>query len=393
MSEKNFKENPKLKKLVVLYPYRFRDFDWQRYELEFLSEHLEVHVHELIDALTPEFSVSYANQSELPNVLRFSSIRSWYKEFNKVSENTIIFSHLHSTSFKLLVLNLLMKLSRSKVVAFRTGGVPFSSLRIDPNKRDLPQSIKDTLHFVRRNLLRVIKPDFVVVGGSEELLRVKRDFPKSVKVVLANSSDFSNRIRLAEINQDVKKISVYLDTGFPGFPRDEVLEKTIEYVRAEEWYPKLNLFFDKVETSLDTKVNISIHPKHIGRDHQPLFGERATIGGQTAELVSQCELVIATNSTAISYAIAFLKPLFLITSNQIEDGFDQYKRSLIKNISSETGATIFNIDREYSEHEIRAALVIDHEKYESYKQKYLTSRVDGKPNYQVLLEEVIKPQI
>jgi len=54
---------------------------------------------------------------------------------------------------------------------------------------------------------------------------------------------------------------------------------------------------------------------------------------------------------------------------------------------------IFNIDREYSEQEIRAALVIDHEKYESYKQKYLTSRIDGKPNYQVLLEEVIKPQI
>ncbi|MDA2955341.1 MAG: hypothetical protein O3B17_05820 [Actinomycetota bacterium] len=393
MSEKKFNENTKLKKLVILYAYRFRDFDWQRYELEFLSDYLEVHVHELIDALTPEFSVSYANQSELPNVLRFSSIRSWHKEFNKVSENSIIFSYIPSTSFKLLVLNLLMKLSRSKVVAFRTGGVPFSSLRLDPNKRDLPQSIKDTLHFVWRNLLRFIKPDFVVVGGSEELLRVKRDFPKSVKVVLANSSDFSNRIRLSEINQDIKKISIYLDTGFPGFPRDEVLEKTIEYIPAEDWYPKLNLFFEKVEAFLNTKVNISIHPKHIGRDHQPLFGERATIGGQTAELVSQCELVIATNSTAISYAVAFLKPLFLITSDQIENGFDQYKRSLIKNISSETGATIFNIDREYSEQEIRAALVIDHEKYESYKQKYLTSRTDGKPNYHVLLEEVINSQI
>jgi len=393
LSEKKFNENTKLKKLVILYAYRFRDFDWQRYELEFLSDYLEVHVHELIDALTPEFSVSYANQSELPNVLRFSSIRSWHKEFNKVSENSIIFSYIPSTSFKLLVLNLLMKLSRSKVVAFRTGGVPFSSLRLDPNKRDLPKSIKDTLHFVRRNLLRVIKPDFVVVGGSEELLRVKRDFPKSVKVVLANSSDFSNRIRLSEIDQDIEKISIYLDTGFPGFPRDEVLEKTIEYVRAEDWYPKLNLFFEKVETSLNTKVNISIHPKHIGRDHQPLFGERATIGGQTAELVSQCELVIATNSTAISYAVAFLKPLFLITSDQIENSFDQYKRSLIKNISSETGATIFNIDREYSEQDLREAMVIDHAKYESYKRKYLTSRIDGKPNYQVLLDEVIKPQI
>ena len=393
MSEIKFEENTKSQKLIVIWPYRFRDFDWQRFEFDYLTPHVEIHVHELIDALTPEFGAAYANQSELPNVLRFSSIRSWHKEFKKVSENSIIFSYLHSTSFKLLVLNILIKLSRSKVVSFRTGGVPFSSLRLDPNKRDLPQSIKGTLHFARRNLLRIVRPDLVGVGGSEELLRVKRDFPKSVKVVLANSSDFSNRIRLSEIDQDVKKISIYLDTGFPGFPRDEVLEKTIEYVRAEDWYPKLNLFFEKVETSLNTKVNISIHPKHIGRDHQPLFGERATIGGQTAELVSQCELVIATNSTAISYAVAFLKPLFLITSDQIENGFDQYKRSLIKSISSETGATIFNIDREYSEQEIGAALVIDHEKYESYKQKYLTSRTDGKPNYQVLLDEVIKPRI
>lgn len=392
MSEKNFKGNSKLKKLVVLYAYRFRDFDWQRFEFDYLTPHVEIHVHELIDALTPEFGAAYANQSELPNVLRFSSIRSWHKEFNKVSQNSLIFSFIHITSFKLLVLNILIKSSGSKIVAFRTGGVPVSSLRLDPNKRDLPQSIKNSLHFVRRNLLRIVRPDFVVVGGSEELLRVKRDFPKSVKVVLANSSDFSNRIRLAEINQDVKKISVYLDTGFPGFPRDEVLEKTIEYVRAEEWYPKLNLFFEEVETSLDTKVNISIHPKHIGRDHQPLFGERATIGGQTAELVSQCELVIATNSTAISYAVAFNKPLILVTCDSIEQA-QQLKKFEIRSCSVETGATIFNIDREYSEHEIRAALVIDHEKYESYKQKYLTSRIDGKPNYQVLLEEVIKPQI
>ena len=85
MSEKKFNENTKLKKLVILYAYRFRDFDWQRFELDYLAPHVEIHVHELIDALTPEFGAAYANQSELPSVLRFSSIRSWHKEFNRVS--------------------------------------------------------------------------------------------------------------------------------------------------------------------------------------------------------------------------------------------------------------------------------------------------------------------
>ncbi len=379
-------------KLIVVWPYRFRDFDWQRFEFDYLTPHVEIHVHELINALTPEFGAAYANQSELPNVLRFSSIRSWSKEFKKVSENSIIFSFIHTTSFKLLVLNILIKLSGSKIVAFRTGGVPSSSLRLDPNKRDLSQSIKDTLHFVRRNSLRIVRPDFVVVGGSEELLSVKRDLPKSVKVVLANSSDFSNRIRLAEINQDVKKISIYLDTGFPGFLRDELFSGKPELVKASEWYPNLLKFFDFVEKGAELETVIAAHPKHVGRDHSEFFGTRKVVGGQTMSLVRNSHSVIATNSTSISFAVAFSKPLILVTCDAIEQA-QQLKKFEIRNCSVETGATIFNIDQEYSEQEIRAALVIDHEKYESYKQKYLTSRTDGKPNYQVLLDEVIKPQI
>ena len=123
--------------------------------------------------------------------------------------------------------------------------------------------------------------------------------------------------------------------------------------------------------------------------HQPMFGGRSTIGGKTPELVKNASLVIATNSTSISFAVAFAKPLILVTSNQIQNGRDQYKASLIANIATETGARIFNIDREYTEQDLREAMVIDHAKYESYKRKYLTSRTDGKPNYQVLLDEVI----
>ena len=376
-------------KLIVVWPYRFRDFDWQRFELEFLSQHLEVHVHELIDALTPEFSSAYANQSESAHVTRFSSLKEWRREFQKISKGAIVFSHLRPTNLVLLKACIQMRMSKAKVVAFSTGGVTFSSVRVNPDKQDLPESFKQILHLVRRNLLRIAMPDLVVVGGSQEVKRVRRDFPKSTKIILANSSDFSNSIRLSQNLAGGLQKAIYLDTGFPGFPRDEIIEKTIEDVQPEEWYLKLNQFFSLIEATLALKITISIHPKHIGRDHQPLFGQRETIGGQTAVAVADCELVVATNSTAISYAIAFLKPLILITSDLIENSRDQYKRSLIKNISSDTGATIFNIDREYSEQELRAALVIDHEKYESYKQKYLTSRTDNKPNYQILLDEVI----
>jgi len=162
-----------------------------------------------------------------------------------------------------------------------------------------------------------------------------------------------------------------------------------EEVDPKDWYPKLDKFFGFIERELENKVEIAIHPKHVGRDHQPMFGGRSSVGGKTPELVKNASLVIATNSTSISFAVAFAKPLILVTSNQIQNGRDQYKASLIANIATETGARIFNIDREYTEQDLREAMVIDHAKYESYKRKYLTSRTDGKPNYQVLLDEVI----
>ncbi|MFM8001246.1 MAG: hypothetical protein ACKPAJ_02365, partial [Actinomycetota bacterium] len=96
---------------------------------------------------------------------------------------------------------------------------------------------------------------------------------------------------------------------------------------------------------------------------------------------------------SISFAVAFDKPLLLVTSDQIQNGRDQYTASLIMNISRETGARVFNIDREYSAEELRAAMVIDRAKRESYKRKYLTSRTDDKPNYQVLLDEVINATV
>ena len=381
------------KKLIVVWPYRFRDFDWQRFELEYLSPHVEVHVHELIDALTPEFAAAYANQSEHPSVKRFNSLKEWRREFKKISKDAIVFSHVRPTNLKSTLICLTLRKSGAKIIGFLLGGAVVPGFNSHTRKFSLKSRLKSFYHFGRRNSLVFAMPHYVAVGGTETEQRAKRDFSRNTKLIHLNSFDFSQFIMNNEVSKPAVNAAVYLDTGFPGFPRDEVLTGRAELITANDWYPNLNKFFSYVEQTLNYQVDIATHPKHIGRDHSPLFGERKCFGGQTASLVSGRNLVIATNSTAISYAVCFNKHLVLVWSNLIESGVDPRKKSFIENFSKETGATIFNIDREYSEQEIHAALVIDHEKYESYKQKYLTSRTDGKPNYQVLLEEVIKPQI
>mgnify|MGYP000379977648 CR=1 FL=1 len=110
------------KKLIVIWPYRFRDFDWQRFELDYLAPHLEIHVHELIDALTPEFGAAYANQSENPAVKRFASLKEWRKEFKKISEDAIVFNHVRPINLKSTLICATLRRSRASVIGFLLGG-------------------------------------------------------------------------------------------------------------------------------------------------------------------------------------------------------------------------------------------------------------------------------
>ena len=374
------------KRLIVVWPYRFRDFDWQRFELDYLAPHVEIRVHELLEALTPEFAVAYANWSENPAVQRFKSLKDWRRELGNVSKNAIVFSHVRPINLKSTLICWTLRRSKARVVGFLFGGavVPGSQAKTLSHR-----ALSRAYHFVRRNLLAVVMPDRVAVGGSEAERMGRRDFSRSVSPILASSFDYSRYLLNRNDLTENYERAVYLDTGFPGFPRDEVLTGRSEAINSSDWYPKLNKFFSFVETALKLKVEISIHPKHIGRDHKILFGERRTIGGNTPSMVASHQLVIATNSTAISFAICNDKPLILVWSDLIETGVDPRKKSFIENFSRETGARIFNIDREYSEQDLRDAMVIDQAKRGLYKRKYLTSRTDDKPNYQVLLDEVI----
>jgi hypothetical protein len=377
------------KKLIVIWPYRFRDFDWQRFELDYLAPHIEIHVHELIDALTPEFGAAYANQSENPAVKRFPSLKEWREEFKKISKDAIVFNHVRPINLKSLLICATLRRSRASVIGFLLGGAVVPGPLKASETLLAVKVAKRAYHFFRRNFLILFMPRSLIVGGVQSEQMAKRDFARTVKPLFSNSFDYSQFLCISALDQATENAAVYLDTGFPGFPRDEVLTGRTEAITASDWYPNLNKFFYFVEKELELKVDVAIHPKHVGRDHSLLFDSRRAIGGQTASLVAMRKLVIATNSTAISFAICYNKPLILVWSDLIESGVDPRKKSFIKNFAAETGARIFNIDREYTEQDLREAMVIDHAKYESYKRKYLTSRTDGKPNYQVLLDEVI----
>ena len=70
--------------IIVLWPYGFRPFDWDRLELDELSLHAKVEVHEVIQIVSPHFVKAYSNLMEDKHVFRFQKIAKWRERFSQL---------------------------------------------------------------------------------------------------------------------------------------------------------------------------------------------------------------------------------------------------------------------------------------------------------------------
>ena len=59
-------------KIIIVFPYRFREFDMSRFEIECLKREANVVIYELIDALYPHFSYAYHTRDGSDDIERFS---------------------------------------------------------------------------------------------------------------------------------------------------------------------------------------------------------------------------------------------------------------------------------------------------------------------------------
>ena len=100
-------------------------------------------------------------------------------------------------------------------------------------------------------------------------------------------------------------------------------------------------------------------------------------------LVSQASLVLVTNSTAVSYAIMFNKPVIVLLSNElIKDRNILLEES--NYLSSMLDCSTINID--IIDEKLLSNFSINSEKYLAYKNKYLSSRLDNKTNGEIIID-------
>ena len=182
-----------------------------------------------------------------------------------------------------------------------------------------------------------------------------------------------------------KKTAVFLSSANPMFGSDEVIHGGDQHFTSEVWYPALARFFDFLESATGGEVEVAGHYKAAFPAIAPCFGNRSVYYGKTREMVRQSEFVITIASTAISYAVLFKKPVIFIYSNQLKGGYGVMRD--INGLAEMLGTKPINID-DFPE-DIYPYLKVDEAKYAAYEREVLTSDPLGRPNYQIVLEDIM----
>jgi hypothetical protein len=381
-----------MKKIIVLYPYKFTKFNFFQFGYDLLEKKIKIEIHDLSDLfVTKKFAIVWEVSSYYKKILTFKSFLSWFLYIIKVPKSTIIlndtFVNFNSIYFFLIKLVLSVKgfvvfvydvldvvIARPKKNSYYF----FHKIFIE-HKYDFLfyfNFLKKILFF---NLAKIFEYNKKVILTNKNNKIVS--YSKHIIIKGIHSFDYSNFLRKKNIHSKYQKYFVYLDTGFPYFSGDALLDRSSKFSYNESDIPKylnhLVVFFHLIEKKFKKKVLIVPHPKlrQINfKSNYNFFNNFKIFDKLDAnEAVRQAYCVlINTVTTSISYAVLNYKPIFFLKS-KITEFFAKCMNLnyIIERKKTLTSLNIksLSIDKNHLINELN--LKVNIEAYERYRFKYL----------------------
>ena len=213
-------------------------------------------------------------------------------------------------------------------------------------------------------LLRISPAVFFFVSGENSFNYYCFPVNSTTKVVWLHALDYDRYLEENKkpISSGTLNKGVFLDAYMPYHPDFALLGET-NPLKADEYYPNLCRFFERIENEQNTKIEIAAHPRSDYRDPPKYFGDRRVHLGKTIECVRSAKFVIAHSSTAINFAVLYRKPiLFVFTEEMAKNGYSR----VVDNFASSLGKKSINIDKPYNI-DWDQSLLVNEEKYSSYQ--------------------------
>lgn len=395
------------KKLLILFPYPFTEFNYYKFEFSKLKKkyNKQVIIHDLSGVvISKKFQKEWKTKIEKKTV-KFYSILDWIKKFKILeSDKLLIINFIKPINFNSFLINFIINFSKNNIAIYSPIDL-FSSIK--PFKKNFnfffTRAIQHKLNFKvylfsLKNLfynyiLKISrKGKKIILSNNFDKLLLKNDEKNTSIKIDFNTYDYSNCIVYKKKKFFKKKYILYIDNGAPYFSGDAYLKGETSYLGdIKKQYDDLNNFFDKIKNLFNAKIIIIPHPKYKSysskiKSLNPYFNYREVNNKyeSLAELSNNCLFFINKHSTAISYPIFFNKPVIHIYSSKYN--YEREEWQSLQDLAKSVGHKPIDI-LNFKKEEIFKSLKINKSKYRKFKYDYLTPKkknLVNVPNYKIL---------
>ncbi|REC51465.1 hypothetical protein DRF62_17315, partial [Chryseobacterium piscium] len=162
------------------------------------------------------------------------------------------------------------------------------------------------------------------------------------------------------------KYMVFLDGMILDHPDYYRSKTTKNAVNREEFFDKLNNFFDELEKLMNIPIIIACHPKS---NYNNEYRNRQLIINQTSNLVMNSTIVLTHGSLSIDFALMALKPIIYIDYKSFFERipFLKYLSNRMVNACNNLGSNYFDLE-EFNLNNIK--LEVDTAKFNKFLNLY-----------------------
>lgn len=220
-----------------------------------------------------------------------------------------------------------------------------------------------------------IDPAALVVRGGRRSVQGGQMVGPETEFIDGHSNDYDHLLETrAQPALPSRPVAVFLDQFLPFHP--DVIQDKAKPIAPEPYYRGLCALFARIEANLGLEVEIAAHPRSdYHRRGEDWFQGRRLVYGDTAALVRSSSLVIAHYSTSISFAVAFAKPVLLVSSPAILGSLPIRER-MTRGYAAALAQPVLDLDAAGSE--LDQALTVDRAVYDRFVDDYL--RAPGSPD-------------
>jgi len=380
------------KLLIFLRANKLRDNDEIRFEVKNYNKTFDVNFVEIYDYLYDKKLFKNTNKLSKPikSLKTYNQIEKYFLFVKKKYKKIYLINFVPIDNFKSFKINYFIykNLKKNlKVIEINNSGFP--SKMIDNFDRILllnfkfNEIIKKTKIKIFQKIFSFFKfnPDFFLYAGFN-----KKKYLKDIKSIKFNTWDYSNILHYKK-KIKLKKYFVFVDGAGPKDVSDREFLDRKHYLTSDVWYKDLKIFLFHLKKIYNLDLIILNHPFSSKKKIQKYYKGIKNFSNKTQELIENSKFVVTRQSTAISYALYYKKPILLIYSDQNKN--DYYDINISLKLSKLLKINSVNINDLNKKSIIDKCMKINLNIYKKYISSYLSERKDKLSNSDILNSVVI----